>query len=73
MTSGLYITKNNIKHNRADKAGFQKIIQRRISAIFNILIELGLCESHGKNTLKIDREKLKTYSLSDIMSHTIKV
>ena len=72
MLSGLFIVKCNPKHNRADTKKFQKKIKHRISLILNTYKELGICETYGKNTVKINRKNLKEFSLSDIMGYVIK-
>jgi len=33
---------------------------------------MGFCERYGKNTVKIDRNKLKDFSLQEILDYTIK-
>ncbi len=72
MASGLYITKNNIKHDRTNKTAFQKTLRRSLSTIFNVLKELGISQKYGQNTVKINIDKLKEFSLSDIMGYVIK-
>ena len=72
MVSGVYITLNNPKHNRIDTKGFQKKIIRQLVLIFKIFCRLGFCERYGQNTVKINRDKLKKFSLDDILDYTIK-
>ena len=71
MVSGLYITKYNPKHN-FDTKEFQKVIKRRVSNIINVYTKLGICERHGKNAIKINRNKLKEFSLDDIRNYCFK-
>ncbi len=59
-------------HNRADSKQFQKTIRHKIRLIFNIYEKLGISEIYGKNSVKIDRNKLKNFSLNDILSYAIK-
>ena len=73
MVSGLFIVKYNpILHNRADTKEYQKKIRHKIRLILNIYEKLGISKIYGKNSVKIDRNKLKEFTLKDIMSHTIK-
>jgi len=71
MVSGLYISKCNPEYKRADTQAYQKVIKRKISSILNIWNQLGICERYGVNTVKIDRDKLKQFTLDDILSYTI--
>ena len=72
MTSGLYINIANPMHDRADVKKFQTHIKRKISLILNILAKKGISERYGQNTYKILPNKLKDFTLKDILSFTIK-
>ncbi len=72
MTLGLYIIIANPIHYRTDVIKFQKHIKRKISRIQNILAKKGISERYGQNTYKILPNKLKDFTLKDILSFTIK-
>jgi len=72
MVSGLYITKYNPKHNFNSVQELQKAIKRRVSMIIDVYAKLGVCERHGKNTVKIDGERMKEFSLDDIRNYAYK-
>lgn len=72
MVSGLYITKFNPKHDIFDTKELQRTIKKKVSMIIDVYIKLGLCERHGKNAIKIDRDKLKEFSLDDIRGYCFK-
>ncbi|KKM14963.1 hypothetical protein LCGC14_1700800 [marine sediment metagenome] len=71
MVSGLYINKYNPEHNRNDTTAFQKVIKGRVSRILNVFKRLKIAKRYGQNTVKIDREKLKEFSLKYILSQTL--
>lgn len=73
MVSGVYINTYNPEHNRNETTVFQKVIKRRLSRIFAVFKELGISERYGQNTIKIDRDKLKEFTLKDILSFTLKL
>ena len=66
MVSGLYIIKYNELYSKTDITAFQKNIMRKVSSIFHIWEKLGICRKHGQKTMKIDRDKLKEFTLKDI-------
>ena len=72
MVSGLYITKYNPKNDFDGVQELQKSIKRRVSMIIDVYAKLGVCERHGKNAVKIDRNKLKHFSLDDVRNYAYK-
>lgn len=72
MVSGLYITKRNPKHNFVNGEVFRKATNKRVSMIFDVYKKLGVCERYGKNVVKINRAKLKHFSLDDVRNYAYK-
>ncbi len=71
MVSGLYITKYNPEHNRNDATPFQKIIKRRVVRILHVFKQLGISEKYGQSTVKIDLDRIKEFTLKDILNETL--
>lgn len=71
MTSSVYISRfypnkpNNYKK-------IQSAVKRKISDFFIILKNLGIVSQFNTTTIRVDFEKLKEFSLSDILSHSLK-
>lgn len=72
MVSGLYITKYNPRNDFDSVQELQKAIKRRVSLIIDVYAKLGVCERYGKNAIKINREKMKEFSLNDIRNYAYK-
>lgn len=72
MVSGLYISEMNPKHNIDNAQEFQKLIKRRVSMIFGVYVKLEICQKHGKNTVKINGNKLKEFSLDNVRNYCMK-
>jgi len=58
---------NTIDYNKL-KRGFK----RKISDFFSLLIKLGIATQFNTTTITVDFEKLKKYTLNDILSYTKK-
>ena len=54
-----------------DNDNQQRIVKRKMTSIFYILKNLGICEPYNKNTVKINREQLEKIALNEILKHKI--
>lgn len=73
MLTGLYYTQqqNLQSHTRDIKRTHTRAIRRKIANVFVVYFSLGLAEKYGKNTVKVDREKLKKFTPEELAKFSI--
>ncbi len=71
MLSGMYVDEFRPIDKYFDKQAQQRVIMKKISSIFYILKNLGICEMFNANTIKVDRGKLSEFTLNDILSYNV--
>jgi len=71
FVAGMYVNRfypnkpNNYKE-------IQQVLKRKVSEIFRILKKLGIVEQFNVKVVRVNQEKLNSFSLDDIRSYVIK-